>query len=122
MDIEIENMHRFNIFTAVSGPLDTNIITPRWVFHRKFENGLLAKYKARVVAREFTQVSVVDYNKAHQYAPVMRLESFRALLLITAWFDLDIHQFDVSAAHMYDEIYGEVCMEPPPGHGDRDPA
>ena len=120
MDIEIENMRRLNVFKTVSRPPDTNIITPRWVFHRKFENGALVKHKARLVARGFTQTSGVDYNEAHLYAPVMRLESFRILLSIAAWFDLDLRQFDVSAAYLHGEIDGEVYMEPPPCHGDVD--
>jgi len=120
MDIEIENMRRLNVFKTVPRPLDMNIITPRWVFHRKFENGTLVKHKARLVARGFTQISGVDYNEAHLYAPVMRLESFRVLLTIAAWFDLDLRKFDVSAAYLHGEIDGDVYMEPPPGHGDGD--
>ena len=84
----------------------------------KFENRALVKHKARLVARGFTQTSGVDYNEAHLYAPVMRLESFRILLSIAAWFDLDLRQFDVSAAYLHGEIDGEVYMEPPPGHRD----
>ena len=120
MDIEIENMRRLNVFTTVSRPPNTNIITPRWVFHRKFENGALTKHKARLVARGFTQVPGVDHSEAHLYAPVMRFESFRVLLTIAAWFDLDLRQFDVSAAYLHGEIDGEVYMEAPPGHGDGD--
>ena len=86
MDIEIENMRHLNVFKTVPRPPDTNIITPQWVFHRKFENGALVEHKAHLVARGFTQISGVDYNEAHLYAPVMRLESFRVLLSIAAWF------------------------------------
>ena len=68
--------------------------------------------------RGFTQVSGIDYNEAHLYAPVMRLKSFQVLLSIAAWFDLDLCQFDVSAAYLHGEIDGEVYMEPPPGCGD----
>ena len=45
----------------------------------------------------------------------MRLESFQVLLSIAAWFDLNLCQFDVSAAYLHGEIDGEVYMEPPPG-------
>ena len=66
MDIEIENMRRIRVSTAVPRPLNPNIITPRCVFHRKFENGLLAKHKART-----TQVPGVEYNDTNLYALVM---------------------------------------------------
>jgi Reverse transcriptase (RNA-dependent DNA polymerase) len=49
----------------------------------------------------------------------MRLESFRTLLTIAGWSDLDLRQFDVSAAYLHGEIDGKVHMESPPGHGDR---
>ena len=117
MDTEIKNMRRMNVFKTVPHPPDTNIITPQWVFHRKFENSTLVKHKARLVARGFTQISGVDYNEEYFYTPVMRPESFRVLLLIATWFDLNLCQFDVSASHLHREIDGGVYIEPPPGHG-----
>jgi len=74
MNIEIENMHHFCVFTAVPRPLSATTITPRWVFHWNIENGSLVKRKARLVERGFAQVFGVDYQEAHLYAPVMRLE------------------------------------------------
>jgi len=120
MDIEIENMRRLNILTTVPSPLDPNIITPRWVSPRKFENGLPSKHKARLVAWGFTQVSAIDCHEARLYAPVMRLASFRVLFSIATWFDLDLRQFDMSAAYLHGEIDDEVYMEPPTDHGDGD--
>ena len=117
MDAEIDNMRRLNVFKEVPRPSGKNIITPKWVFRRKYENGSLTKYKARLVARGFTQVSGVDYHEAHLYAPVVRLESFRALISIAALFDHDLRQFDVSAAYLHGDIDGEAYMEPPPGYG-----
>ena len=101
MDIEIVNMRRLSVFKTVPRPPNMNTITPRWVFHRKFENGALVKHKVRLVARGFTQISGVDYNEAHLYAPVMRLGSFRVLLSIALWIDLNLRQFDVSAAYLH---------------------
>ena len=118
MDIEIKNMHCLNIFKTVPCLPNMNIITLQWVFHWKFENGALIKHKACLVVQGFTQTLGVDYNKAHLYAPVMRLKSFQVLLSIDAWFDLDLHQFDISAAYLHGEINGEVYMELPPGHRD----
>jgi Reverse transcriptase (RNA-dependent DNA polymerase) len=90
------------------------------VFHRKFEHGTLVKHKARLVARGFTQVSGVDYNEAHLYASVMRLETFRTLVALAALFNFDIRQFDVSAAYLHGEIDREIYMEPPPGYENGD--
>jgi len=107
MDAEIDNMRRLNVFKEVPRPSGKNI-TPKWVFRRKYENGSLTKYKARLVARGFTQVSGVDYREAHLYAPVVLLESFRALISIAALFDHDLRQFDVSAAYLHGGVDGEA--------------
>ena len=120
MDLEITNMRHLGVFREVPRPHDKNIITPKWVFRRKFEDGILIKHKARLVARGFTQVSGVDYHDAHLYAPVVRLESFRSLLSIAALFDFDVRQFDVSSAYLHGDIDGEVYMEPPPGYASAD--
>ena len=98
MGTEIENLRNIHVFKTVARPIDENVITPRWVFHRKLENCTLAKHKARLVARGFTQIAGIDYSEAHLYAPVMRLESFWTLVIIVALFHLDLRQFDVSAA------------------------
>ena len=120
MDDEINNMRRLDVFKEVARPKNHNVITPKWVFRRKFENGTLVKHKARLVARGFTQVSGVDYHDAYLYAPVVRLETFRALISIAALFGLELRQFDVSAAYLHGDIDEEVYMEPPPGYGGRD--
>ena len=71
MDMEIENLRCLNIFRPVPHPLGTNVITPKWVYHRKFEHGVLVRYKACLVACGFSQVSRINYNKVHLYVPVM---------------------------------------------------
>jgi len=98
MDTDIGNLRSLHVLVTVASPIYKNFITPKWVFHRKFENGALVKHKARLVARGFTQVPGIDYNEAHLYGSVMRPESFRSLVSIAALFDLDLRQFDVSAA------------------------
>ena len=104
---EINNLRRLSVFQEVPCPTNKNVITPRWVFRRKFENRTLIKYKGRLVARGFTQVPGVDYHESYLYAPVVRLESIRML---------NLRQFDVSAAYLHGEIDGEVYMDPPAGY------
>jgi len=80
-----------------------------------FENGTLVKHKARLVVRGFTQVRGIDYNEAHLYAPVMRLEYFRSLVSIAAIFTLDLRQLDVLATQLHGDIDREVIHGPAPG-------
>ena len=52
---------------------------PSFGLSRKIENGALAKHKAGLVARVFTQVSGIDDHEIYLYAPVICLESLRAI-------------------------------------------
>jgi|SRR5882757_3879835 len=73
-----------------------------------YENDLLTKYKARLVACGLMQVSVVDYREAHLYAPVVRLESFCALISIVP------SSTTTSANPTYQEpTYMKTSMEEP---------
>ena len=109
----VDNMWHLNVFKEVLRPNGKNTITLRWVFRRKYENGSLAKHKAQLLVRGFTQVFGVDYREAHLYAPVVRLESFRGLISIAALFDHDLRQIDVSATYLPGYIDREAYMEPP---------
>jgi len=80
MDTEIGNLRDLHVLRTVARPIAKNVITPKRVFHRKFENGELVNHKARLVARGFMQVLGIDCNEAHLYAPVMRLKSLRSLV------------------------------------------
>ena len=44
MNDEINNLRRINVFKEVPRPKNKGIITPRWIFRRKFENRILIKY------------------------------------------------------------------------------
>jgi hypothetical protein len=52
-----------------------NIIGSKWVFHIKHTtDGSIAKYKACLVTRGFTQIQGVNYYD--MYSPIARLASF----------------------------------------------
>lgn len=51
-------------------PRDQNIVTSKWIFKVKYTyNNLVNRYKARLVARGFTQVFGIDYDKT--FAPTL---------------------------------------------------
>jgi hypothetical protein len=70
-------------------PKPTNIVTSKWVFKTKrHADGTVDRYKARLVARGFSQVEGLDFFET--YAPVVRLEALRVLLAIAAYHDYEI--------------------------------
>jgi hypothetical protein len=89
-------------------------LTCKWVYKRKLKpDGTIERYKARLVAKDFTQLYGIDYNET--YATVMKYKSLRILLALAAIKDLEIKQLDVKTAFLNAEIKETVYMEQPLG-------
>ena len=81
----------------------------RWVFSIK-STGLK---KARLVAQGYTQQEGIDYTET--FAPVVRYDSVRVFLALSACLRLTIHQMDVNTAFLNSKIDSEVYVRQPPG-------
>ena len=102
---------------AVLHPSGKNIVGSKWVFRIKQNSeGKVQKYKARLIARGFTQVFGQDYYDT--FSPVARLASFRAILALAMRFDWEIDMFDFIGAYLNSELDEdeEIYMQPPPGY------
>jgi hypothetical protein len=83
-----------------------------------FKKKASGRYKARLVARGFSQVYRQDYFET--YAPVARLASIRTLLALAAKYQLEIQQIDVKTAFLYGDLDEEIYIELPKGYDDDD--
>lgn len=102
----------------VSPPKDVNIIGNRWVFTKKFdENGILTRYKARLVAQGYSQGYIHDYSDT--FSPVIRFESFRLLIAIAAYHNLEIGQMDIKGAYLNGQLSETIYMKQPKGCDDK---
>jgi len=98
----------------VHKPENKNIVDCRWVFSiKQDEFGNLVKYKARLVARGFTEEYVTDYDET--FAPVARISSFRFLLALSNQYDLMVHHMDVKTAFLNGTLKDEIYMSVPKG-------
>ena len=62
MDKEIATLDKSGTWSWVQRPPNKNIVGSKWVFRiKKKADGSVEKYKARLVARGFTQIFGVDY-------------------------------------------------------------
>ncbi len=89
-------------------------ISYKWVFKIKHGvHGEVERYKARLVARGFTQTFGVDYNET--FAPVAKFVSICCILALAAIEDMEIHQMDVKTAFFNGDLEEEIYMEQPKG-------
>ena len=81
MDQEYAALMERQTWKLVPRPRDMNIVTCRWIFTVKYNpDGTINRYKARLVARGFTQTYGIDYKET--FSPVVRLNSIRVILSI----------------------------------------
>lgn len=97
VDQEVNALIDNETWTVVNEkPRDTQVIDCKWVFKKKRdENGVIAKYKARLVARGFKQKVFYDNDV---YSPVAKLPSVRMFLSCCNKLGIGIYQLDVCSA------------------------
>ena len=115
MKEEMDSLSQMNTWTLVPPSTeDHNIVDCKWIFKRKYnENGQIDRYKARVVARGFSQRYGIDYEDT--FAPVVRLNTLRAMIALAVHKNMQIHQMDVKTAFLNGELKETVYMKQPPG-------
>ena len=79
------------LYDGVECPQNRKVVGCKWVF--KIKRGPDGEYKARLIAKGFTQVEDVDYDET--FAPVTKFSTICTLLALAAANDLEIHQMDV---------------------------
>lgn len=113
IEAELNGIEKHETWELVEPPPGANIIKCRYVFKVKRDAvGAIAKFKARLVAKGFTQIFGIDYFDT--YAPVVKLETLRALLSLAASKGSIIHQADVKNAYLNAELKEDLYMELPP--------
>jgi hypothetical protein len=78
-----------------------------------YPNREVERYKARLVARGFTQTYGVDNNKT--FVPVTKFTSIRCILALAALENKEIHQMDMKKTFFNSELKKEIYMEQPQG-------
>ena len=80
-------------------------------------DGSVAKYKAHLVARGFSQIPGVDYGET--YSPIVKITSIRVLLALATQLHLEVHQFDIKTVFLHGLLDAEIYMELPEGLKER---
>ncbi|GFX63041.1 retrovirus-related Pol polyprotein from transposon TNT 1-94 [Trichonephila clavipes] len=98
-------------------PVGAKAIPCKWVYRLKTNpDGSINEYKARLVARGFSQRQGIDYSET--YSPVAKLGTIRTVLSIAAEERMHLTQFDVSTAFLYGDLEETIFMKQPEGFKD----
>ena len=106
---EISALDKNKTWDLVDLPDGRKAVKSKWVFKLKADS----RYRARLVAKGFTQIPGIDYDET--FSPVARFESLRLLIALAALEDWEIHQLDVKSAFLNGVLEEEIYMEQPEG-------
>ncbi|UYV62815.1 hypothetical protein LAZ67_2002020 [Cordylochernes scorpioides] len=117
MKDELRSLEDRNTWTLSDLPLGKRPISSRWVFKIKTNSkGDVERFKARLVARGFSQKRNVDFFET--YSPVINFSVIRMIFALTInknWYN---RHLDVDNAYLYGELNEEIYMSPPDGSND----
>ncbi len=112
MESELKSLRSNGVWTLTDLPKGKKTVGSKWVYKTKTgADGSISRYKARLVARGFSQKFGCDYDET--FSPVVRGESVRALLALDTQ---HLHQMYVQTAFLNGELQEEVYMKQPEGY------
>jgi hypothetical protein len=107
---EYDSIVKNSAWKIVPRPVDKSVVGSRWIYKvKQVSDGSVEKYKARFVARGFSQIEGIDNDET--FAPVARYSSIRSILALSAQMGWCIHQMDVKTAFFNGIIEEEVYIE-----------
>ena len=109
-----QSIVRNGIWDVVPRPKGKSIVTCKWIYKIKHAtDSSVEKFKARFVARGFSQKEGIDYEET--FGPVARYTSIRAIISLASVLGWRLQQMDVKTAFLNGIIEEEVYIEQPEG-------
>jgi hypothetical protein len=114
MEEEMELMKTNQVWDLVDLPLGQRFIGNKLILKIKHKvDGLIERYKARLVAKSYTQEEGIDYEDT--FSPLVRITSVRLILAVVAHMDFELYQMDVRTAFFNEELNEKIYMDQPLG-------
>ncbi|CAI7783150.1 unnamed protein product, partial [Closterium sp. NIES-53] len=113
MDAEMASWTSTGTYVDAVRPLGANIVSGMWIFRVKRPPGSPPVFKARYVARGFSQRQGVDYFQT--FSPTLKMTTLRVLLHVAAHRDYELHSLDFSTAFLQGSMHEEIWLRRPLG-------
>ncbi|CAI7818542.1 unnamed protein product [Closterium sp. NIES-54] len=113
MDAEMASWKSTGTYVDEVPPPGANIVDGMWIFRVKRLPGSPPAFKARYVARGFSQRQGVDYFQT--FSPTPKMTTLRVLLHVAAQRDYELHSLDFSTAFLQGSLHEEIWLCRPPG-------
>ncbi|CAI7906208.1 unnamed protein product, partial [Closterium sp. NIES-54] len=113
MDAEMASWKSTGTYVDEVPPPGANIVCGMWIFRVKRLPGSPPVFKARYVARGFSQRQGVDYFQT--FSPTPKMTTLRVLLHVVAQRDYELHSLDFSTVFLQGSLHEEIWLRRPPG-------
>ncbi|CAI7824910.1 unnamed protein product, partial [Closterium sp. NIES-53] len=113
MDAEMASWKSTGTYVDEVPPPGANIVSGMWIFRVKRPLGSPPAFKARYVARGFSQQQGVDFFQT--FSPTPKMTTLRVLLHVAAQRDYELHLLDFSTAFLQGSLHEEIWLRRPLG-------
>ncbi|CAI7889372.1 unnamed protein product [Closterium sp. NIES-53] len=113
MDPELASWRSTGTYVDAVPPPWANVVDGMWLFKVKRPPGSPPVFKARYVARGFSQREGVDFFQT--FAPTPKMTTLRVLLYVAAQRDYELHSLDFSTTFLQGWLHEEIWLRRPPG-------
>ncbi|CAI7895464.1 unnamed protein product [Closterium sp. NIES-54] len=113
MDAEMASWKSTGTYVDEVPPPGANIVSGMWIFRVKRPPVSPPVFKARYVARGFSQRQGVDFF--HTFSPTPKMTTVRVLLHVAAQRDYEFHSLDFSTASLQGSLHEEIWLRRPHG-------
>lgn len=108
---ELKCFDENNAWELVDDPKSGTIVECKWVLKKKYDSENQVRYRARLVAKGFTQKEGIDYVET--FSPVVRHTTLRLLFALSAKLGLDVTHLDVKTAFLNGDLEETIYMRKP---------
>ncbi|CAI7900195.1 unnamed protein product [Closterium sp. NIES-54] len=113
MDAEMASWKSTSTYVDEVPPPGANIVSGIWIFRVKQPPGSPPAFKARYVARGFSQRHGFDFFQT--FSPTPKMTTLRVLLHVAAQRDYELHLLDFSTTFLQGSLHEEIWLRRPPG-------